>query len=70
MHEPSKGRMMPNDQLAESLLTHFEQLAQDAEEMETPVLDLVVGFIEDGDEFIPGTYVPELHLIVRKVEDD
>jgi len=74
LHEPSKPRLVVDNSevldYAEHLWAHFENLAKDAEEMDCPCLDLVVTFIDKDDEFVAGTYVPELHLIVRKVTED
>lgn len=73
LHEPSKDRIVPEAtehvNYAVHLLSHFEQLVKDAEEMDLACLDLVVGYIEEDDEFVDGSYVPELHLIVRRVDD-
>lgn len=65
LHEPSKARLVP----AEHLLDHFVQLADEAKEMDVGCLDLIVTYIEESDDFVPGTYVPELHLVVRRVDD-
>ncbi|OGN96979.1 MAG: hypothetical protein A2Z77_00585 [Chloroflexi bacterium RBG_13_51_36] len=68
LHEPSKKRLVPDD-CAQHLLKHFENLVNDAIEMDCPCLDLVVTYIDKDDKFVQGTYVPELHLIVRRVDD-
>ncbi len=69
MHEPSKKRMVPEGvDYARHLLTHFENLVEDAKQMDLGCLDLVVTYIDEDDDFVPGTYVPELHLVIRKVD--
>lgn len=70
MHEPSEQRILGAEDLPQRLLQIFRDLVADAEGMDVSCLDLVVTYIEEADEFKSGTYVPELHLIVRKVTDD
>lgn len=71
LHEPSKARILGGEgSMSERVLQTFEDLVKDAEDMDCPCLDLVVTFIDKDDEFVPGTYVPELHLIVRKVDEE
>jgi hypothetical protein len=45
----------------------FTDLIEDAEEAGLNGIDMVVTYIDPEDEFVVGTWVPELHLIVRKV---
>jgi hypothetical protein len=47
----------------------FETLAADAELNEVPVMTLMVPYIDETDEYEKGQYVPELHLVVRKIDD-
>jgi hypothetical protein len=54
----------------EHLLKMFEMLAADADNLGEHVADLVVFYLEPDDEFEIGKYVPELHLVVRRVEPD
>lgn len=54
----------------EHLVQLFETLAADAELHEESVADLAVYYLEPSDEFVVGEYVPELHLVVRRVEPD
>jgi len=68
LHQPSEERVAGAPG-GDHLLGIFKQLVAEAEEMACPCLDLLVTYIEESDEFVDGTYVPELHLIVRKVDD-
>jgi hypothetical protein len=52
------------------LVKLFETLAADAELHEESVADLAVYYLKPDDEFVVGKYVPELHLVVRRVEPD
>lgn len=54
----------------EHLAQLFETLAADAELNEQHIADLVVFYLEPDDEFEIGKYVPELHLVVRRIEPD
>jgi hypothetical protein len=31
---------------------------------------LMVPYVDDGDEYETGKYIPELQLVVRRVDDD
>ena len=76
MHKPSEDRITGvniegnKGPVEEQLLYWFRDMAKAASEMDLPAMDTTVLFLEDDDEFVPGTYVPELRLIVRRVEDD
>lgn len=48
----------------------LDALIEDAEELGNEVGQVCVPFIEEDDEFVPGTWVPEFWLVVRKVLDD
>jgi hypothetical protein len=64
IHKPGLER------LEESLPDHvslFEALVEEAEEMGTEVGQVAIPFVEEDDEFVVGTWVPELWLVVRKV---
>ena len=64
--ERVKSTMIPG----ENILGLFQELASDAAELDQESMDLIVGFMEDTDEFVPGTYVPEIHFIVRRIGED
>ena len=75
MHKPSEDRItgvnIKDKEPMEVMLLHwFRDMATAASEMDLPAMDTTVLFLEDDDEFEVGTYVPELRLVVRRVEDD
>jgi len=70
LHAPSIARIAAGKAGGDQLVTLFEMLACDAKLSHSPSLTLMVPYIDDGDEFVVGTYVPELHLVIRKVETD
>jgi hypothetical protein len=69
LHEQSKQRIKENGINGESLANVLEEMANEASENDIPALDTIVIFLEDGDEFTVGSYVPEIHLIVRRVDE-
>lgn len=57
----------------EHLVKLFETLAADAETLDETALSLAVCYLDSADDFPPevvGKYVPELHLVVRRIEPD
>lgn len=70
LHEPTIERIKETSIPGANILGLFQELASDAAELDQESLDLIVGFMEDGDDFVPGTYVPEIHFIVRRVGND
>jgi hypothetical protein len=69
LHEPSLERIKAGKIGGEQMVKLFETLAADAEVNNIPVMTLAVPYIADGDEYEDGKYVPELHLIVRKLDE-
>lgn len=70
MHEPSKPRVAAGTVEGVGLVELFEGLAEEANETGEAAMDMVVVYIDPDDEFVVGSYVPELHLIVRRVDAD
>ena len=68
LHKPSVQRIADGRVLGSGLVKLFEQLVEEAIDYGEDVMDLAVYYIDEGDNFIPGTYVPELHLTVRRVK--
>ena len=68
MHKPSEDRI--HDPTQGRLLKFFKDLVADAEELDLPMMDMVVTYFNEDDDFVPGSYVPELHLVVRRVDAD
>ena len=51
----------------EGKLMLFEALIAEAEEFDNEVGQVCVPYVEAGDEFVEGSWVPEIWLVVRKV---
>lgn len=66
IHEPSVGRIKDNE-CGSGLLDIFNSLTAEAEESGEELVSMMVDFIEAEDDFVEGTYVPELWFLVRKV---
>lgn len=55
------------------LVELFETLASDAANLDETALTLAVCYLDSDDDFpadVVGQYVPELHLVVRRIEPD
>lgn len=70
LHEPSIARIREGKIGGDGMVELFENLAADAELNNIPVMTLMVPYIEDTDEYKDNKYVPELHLVVRKINDN
>lgn len=70
LHLPSLPRIEAGQIGGPQMVGLFEQLVEAAVEANEAVADLMVGYFDTADTFIPGTYVPELHLVVRRVDND
>jgi len=69
LHKPSIDRIRDGKIGGDKMIELFETLAADAELNEVPVMTLMVPYIGEADEYEKGQYVPELHLVVRKIDD-
>lgn len=69
LHEPSIKRILEGKIGGDGMVKLFETLAADAELNGIPVMTLMVPYIDDTDEYEDEKYVPELHLVVRKIND-
>lgn len=67
IHEPAKQRVVEGGTTGPGLLALFEQMIEEAKHDDLDSVQLMVSYFDDGDEFVEGTFVPELHLVVRKV---
>ena len=66
LHTPSLKRI--EDSISpDANLAIFNALVADAEDFDNEVGQVCIPLIEEGDEFVEGTWVPELWLVVRKV---
>jgi hypothetical protein len=70
LHEPSIERIKAGTVKGIGLVHLFTELIEDAEESGHNGMDMLVTYIEPEDDFVVGTWVPELHLIVRRVDAD
>jgi len=66
LHQPSLKRIEESVS-ADANLMIFNALVSDAEEFDNEVGQMCIPLIEEDDEFVEGTWVPELWLVVRKV---
>lgn len=69
VHKPSIERIKTPVN-GDGLLALYDALVEEAEEFDNEVQQVCMPFVEEGDKFEPGTYVPELWLVVRKVLPD
>ena len=66
LHEPAIERIKKSVD-GDGFLSVFEALVSEAETMGTEIGQVCMPYIEEGDEFVEGTWVPELWIVVRKV---
>lgn len=66
LHEPSLKRI-EEAVSSEANMMIFSALVDDAEEFGNEVGQVCIPLIEEGDEFVEGTWVPELWMVVRKI---
>ncbi len=69
LYDPSMKRVAEGKIGGDGMVVLFENLAEEAEKNDLPVVTLIVPYIDADDEPENGTYIPELHLIVRKIND-
>ena len=69
LFEPCLERINKGKMGGDGMVELFEELAATAASEDIPIMTLIVPYVDDNDELIEGKYVPELHLIVRKIDD-
>jgi len=69
MHQPAIERVRDGGTGGDGMLGMFQACIADAEVEERDTAQILVTYVDEDDEFVPGTYVPELWLVVRKVPD-
>jgi len=69
IHKPALERIEKEPD-AEGMKRIFSEMISEAEEFGNEVQNVCMPFIDEGDEFVPGTYVPEMWWVVRKVLPD
>lgn len=70
MHKPAEPRLQELDISGQNFLEVFHGLIADAESAGQNGAGVTLEFIEPGDDFIVGTYVPQIILVVNKVLPD
>jgi hypothetical protein len=70
LHEPSKDRVAAGTVDGIGLVELFTGLAHEANDSGVGAMQMIVTYMEENDEFVAGTYVPELQLIVRRIDAD
>ena len=68
--DPCASRIAAGKASGEHLVELFEVLAAQAEEVGSTTNELCVHYLEPNDDFKIGKYMPELHLVVRRIESD
>jgi hypothetical protein len=66
LHKPSLPRIAKEPD-ADGLMNIFDAMIEEAEQFGNEVGQVCMPYIEDGDEFTAGEWVPELWFVVRKV---
>lgn len=69
LHDPSIKRIRDGKVGGDGMIELFETLAADGELNDIPVMTLMIPYIDETDEYEKGKYVPELHLVVRRIND-
>lgn len=70
VHKPAAERIAKGSYSGPEVARLFEEMAEEADKGNAESYHVVISFIEENDEFVEGTFVPELHLTLRKIEDD
>ena len=70
LHKPAIARLKETGVPGDRVLGLFQDLVKECVENDILSLGTVVEFLQDDDVFEEGTYIPEIHFIVRKVEND
>jgi hypothetical protein len=66
LHKPAIERILkPIEPEGHKMI--FEAMIDEAEELGRDINNVCMPYIDEGDEFVEGTWVPELWLVVRKV---
>jgi hypothetical protein len=70
LHEPSKIRIADGTISGEHVVQLLEDMAKEAHDAGLEGSHVAISYIEEDDDFVPGTYVPEIHLVLRQVADE
>lgn len=69
IHKPALERLEKEPD-AEGMKRIFSAMIAEAEELDNEVQQTCMPYIDEGDEFVEGTWVPEMWWVVRKVLPD
>jgi hypothetical protein len=70
LHQPSRERLLKSVLVeGEKLIEIFETLIADATLNEEHSTAVVIHWLDTDDEFVAGTYIPEIHFVIRRVDD-
>jgi hypothetical protein len=67
LHKPSIERIL--EVLDEGYLHLLQGLAEEAESLGLEADQVSLSLIDENDKFVPGTWVPEVWLVVRKIHE-
>ena len=71
LHAPAVQRMKDGTEYdAETLQLIFEQLLENAKQNQPESASFTALFVDAEDEFVTGTYIPEIWFVIRKVVED
>ena len=70
VHAPAIERISKGSYSGPDVARLFEEMAEEAAKSDSEGYHVCISFLEEDDEFVEGTYVPELHLTLRKIEDE
>lgn len=70
IHKEAEKRLLESTFHGPGFVRLITEMAQSAMEDGQDSYHIAISFIEEDDTFIPGTYVPEVHLVLRKITDD
>lgn len=70
LHKPSKIRIADGEFSGDNIVHLLESMASEAHDAGQEGSHVAITYIEEDDDFVPGTFVPEIHLVLRRVEPD
>jgi len=68
IHEPSVERIKGGSFNSEHFVEVLRQLAIECAAEGAPGCQVAITYIDAADNFVVGSYVPEIHLVLRRVE--
>lgn len=68
IHEPSIERIKDGSFNSEHFVELLKGLAAQCAAEDAPGCQVAISYIDAADDFVVGSYVPEIHLVLRRVE--